>query len=318
MGLYQKICEHFINPQNSSTEKSMGLLAKAQEFLASNPIPHFSVNIDAPFVFFKNFAYEVGLQKVAVLIPVENQYQTIFSYGIESASREENISTLDFWNGTISTEDWYSLSGEDLSSFYQLFSENDIHNLKHIHIKKFLIDENNYAIILILEDTENSLIDLETAEIVLPNLKEYISSFINLVNEKILFPHKFDYVQLEEKVSKGLNEGSGFMYSISLKNIFKELSDSISFEDFYHIFSVVYYAIKISLKEFDVINFTDELEIRYVTFAQTETDLSTLNYNFNSLIKDCFTEIEQPELKITQIGCSTDLDEILDFFFSEN
>ena len=162
MGLYQKICEHFINPQNSSTEKSMGLLAKAQEFLASNPIPHFSVNIDAPFVFFKNFAYEVGLQKVAVLIPVENQYQTIFSYGIESASREENISTLDFWNGTISTEAWYSLSGEDLSSFYQLFSENDIHNLKHIHIKKFLIDENNYAIILILQDTENSLIDVET------------------------------------------------------------------------------------------------------------------------------------------------------------
>lgn len=318
MGLYQKICENFINSQMCSAEKSMGLLAKAQEFLESSPIPHFSVNIDSPFVFFKNFCYEVGLQKVAVLIPVENQYQTIFSYGIETASREENVSTLDFWDGTISTETWYSLSGEDLSSFYQLFSENDIHNLKHIHIKKFLIDENNYAIILILEDTENSLIDLETAEIVLPNLKEYILSFINLVNEKILFPKKSDYIQLEEEVTKGLNEGSGFMYSISLKNIFKELSDTVSFEDFYHIFSVVYYAIMSSLKDFDVINFTEELEIRYVNFAQTETDLSTINYNFNSLIKDCFTEIEQPELLINQMGCSTDLDEILDFFFSEN
>lgn len=317
MGLYQKICERFSSSQNSIHE-SVGLLAKAQKFLDNSPTPPFSVLIDEPFIFFKNFASEVGLQKVAVLIPVKNNYQTIFSYGIEPSSRKENISTIDFWDGTITSEQWYSLSGEDLTSFYQLFSESDVYNLKHLHIKRFNINETYSAIILILEDTENSYIDLETTELVFPDLNKYLESFMDLTEKDVLFPKNKSTKELYDAVESKLSFGSGFMYSISLKEIFKSLDEKISFEDFSHIFSICFSAINSSISNKELVYFTNELEIRYVNFAQTETDLFSLNYRFVSLIKNCFSYVENPSLVISKFGYSTDLDEIIDFIYTEN
>ena len=214
MGLYQKICERLVNSQNTQID-TIGLLAKAENFLQKTSpskvevveesnmndcffdssvtnnyeeskavsIPYFDCKIDEPFVYFKNFATEVGLEKIAILIPVGNYYQTIFSYGVETDTRDESISTVDFWNETLEANQWYSLSGEDLSSFYQLFSENDIQNLKYLHIKKVNVSENESIIVLILEDTENSIIDLESIEIVIPNLVNNFKIFIELANE---------------------------------------------------------------------------------------------------------------------------------------
>lgn len=349
MGLYQKICERLVNSQNTQID-TIGLLAKAENFLQKTSpskvevveesnmndcsfdssvtnnyeeskavsIPYFDCKIDEPFIYFKNFATEVGLEKIAILIPVGNYYQTIFSYGVETDTRDESISTVDFWNGTLEANQWYSLSGEDLSSFYQLFSENDIQNLKYLHIKKINVSENDSIIVLILEDTENSIIDLESIEIVIPNLVNNFKIFIELANSKILFPEQKSKEELYSKIKSGLSLGQGFMYSISIKDILKKLNNLVSFDDFTHIFNLIGYIISKTISENDIVFFTNELEIHYVYFAQTEVDLSTIVSNLNSAIIDYFSVIENPNLDISKYGCSTNGFEILNFLLLEN
>ena len=411
MGLYKKICDNFLYYSNfsSTTDEKRGLLAKAEKFLADNPLDEqkdcdeiqnseeiflenhdiqedfqeisdeniieiqkeivteiiqepqedikqepqqecakyseetetvvsmetdsedskneevenevleeSSAKIDEPFIFFKNFANEVGLQKVVVLIPYENNYQTIFSYGVESYSREKNVSTLDFWNGTLDGVQWQSYSGEKLCPFYQLFSQDDVQQLKHLHIKRFEIDENTCAIILILEDSSNSLIDLETIDMILPNLNEYLKPLIEMSNENILFQKNEDISSIKDKINSEVAKfNMGFLHTISLQSIFRDLKDLVSFDDFYHIFSVIYHKI-ISLKnERDIWYFTNELEIRNVIFAQTELDLVEYTRKINNLIKSSFS-IENPTLEILYKGNALESEEIFDFLFSEN
>ena len=411
MGLYKKICDNFLYYSNfsSTTDEKRGLLAKAEKFLADNPLDEqkdcdeiqkseeiflenqdiqedfqeisdeniieiheevateiipetqveidqesqdeneihsetigtivsmetdsedsktedvenevleeSSAKIDEPFIFFKNFANEVGLQKVVVLIPYENNYQTIFSYGVESYSREKNVSTLDFWNGTLDGVQWQSYSGEKLCPFYQLFSQDDVQQLKHLHIKRFEIDEDTCAIILILEDSSNSLIDLETIDMILPNINEYLKPLIEMSNENILFQKNEDISSIKDKINSEVAKfNMGFLHTISLQSIFRDLKDLVSFDDFYHIFSVIYHKI-ISLKnERDIWYFTNELEIRNVIFAQTELDLVEYTRKINNLIKSSFS-IENPTLEILYKGNALESEEIFDFLFSEN
>ena len=411
MGLYKKICDNFLYYSNfsSTTDEKRGLLAKAEKFLADNPLDEqkdcdeiqkseeiflenqdiqesfqeisdeniieiqeeivteiiqetqedikqepqqecakyseetetvvsmetdsedsknedvenevleeSSAKIDEPFIFFKNFANEVGLQKVVVLIPYENNYQTIFSYGVESYSREKNVSTLDFWNGTLDGVQWQSYSGEKLCPFYQLFSQDDVQQLKHLHIKRFEIDEDTCAIILILEDSSNSLIDLETIDMILPNINEYLKPLIEMSNENVLFQKNEDISLIKDKINSEVAKfNMGFLHTISLQSIFRDLKDLVSFDDFYHIFSVIYHKI-ISLKnERDIWYFTNELEIRNVIFAQTELDLVEYTRKINNLIKSSFS-IENPTLEILYKGNALESEEIFDFLFSEN
>lgn len=411
MGLYKKICDNFLYYSNfsSTTDEKRGLLAKAEKFLADNPLDEqkdcdeiqkseeiflenqdiqenfqeisdeniieiqeeivteiiqetqddikqepqqecakyseetetvvsmetdsedskneevenevleeSSAKIDEPFIFFKNFANEVGLQKVVVLIPYENNYQTIFSYGVESYSREKNVSTLDFWNGTLDGVQWQSYSGEKLCPFYQLFSQDDVQQLKHLHIKRFEIDEDTCAIILILEDSSNSLIDLETIDMILPNINEYLKPLIEMSNENVLFQKNEDISFIKDKINSEVAKfNMGFLHTISLQSIFRDLKDLVSFDDFYHIFSVIYHKI-ISLKnERDIWYFTNELEIRNVIFAQTELDLVEYTRKINNLIKSSFS-IENPTLEILYKGNALESEEIFDFLFSEN
>ncbi len=411
MGLYKKICDNFLYYSNfsSTTDEKRGLLAKAEKFLADNPLDEqkdcdeiqkseeiflenqdiqesfqeisdeniieiqeeivteiiqetqedikqepqqecakyseetetvvsmetdfedsknedvenevleeSSAKIDEPFIFFKNFANEVGLQKVVVLIPYENNYQTIFSYGVESYSREKNVSTLDFWNGTLDGVQWQSYSGEKLCPFYQLFSQDDVQQLKHLHIKRFEIDEDTCAIILILEDSSNSLIDLETIDMILPNINEYLKPLIEMSNENVLFQKNEDISSIKDKINSEVAKfNMGFLHTISLQSIFRDLKDLVSFDDFYHIFSVIYHKI-ISLKnERDIWYFTNELEIRNVIFAQTELDLVEYTRKINNLIKSSFS-IENPTLEILYKGNALESEEIFDFLFSEN
>jgi len=320
MGLYQKICDKFLNQDNIDSfndQNCVGLLAKAEQFL-SNMENIDCLKFDKPFVFFKNFASEVGLNKVAVLVPYENVYHTIFSYGIEPASREETISTCDFWDGTLTSNQWYSLADEDLSSFYQLFSYDDAQVLKHLHIKKFQIDENTYAIILILEDTLTSLIDLETIEIILPNLKEQLLPIITLINDGALFPKNEDLSEIKERINSEVAKfNTGFMHSISLKSIFRALGDYVSFEDYYHIFSMVYHVILSLKNETDILYFSEELEIKNISFSQTSMDLVEYSNNLHNLLKNSFELIENPQLEIKYHGNSFEKSEILDFLFSE-
>lgn len=337
MGLYQIICDNYLD-SSKKVEQPMGLLAKAKMYLAneskveesttqneivngnteeesSNP---YSKKIDDPFVFFKNFCEEIGLQKTVLLIPHENQYKAIFSYGVESASRDESVSTFDFWDGTISENKWYSFFGEDLCPFYQLFSSDDAQLLKHLHIKKIEITENTFAILLILEDYANSLIDLETIEIILPNLKSYLAYMIDLSNENVFFKENQEISCIKDKIYSEIAKfNTGFLYTISLQSIFRQLQDSVSFDDFFHIFSFIFHLVSSNQDENEIWYFTEELEIRNVIFAQTEMDLSKYIDNLNNIIKDSFS-IENPELEIMYKGNSIDEQEILDFLFSEN
>ena len=351
MGLYKKICDNFLNfsTETVSTvtevessvnenENTIGLLGKAEEFLESErklyeqimglnqeetveeelPTNQVPFKIDEPFIFFRNFASEVGLQKILVLLPHENIYKTIFSYGVETASRNETVSTFDFWDGTLEGNEWLSYSGEDLCPFYQLLSEDDAQLLKHIHIKRFEITEDVSAIILILEDTPNSYMDLETIEMVLPNLKEYLVTLADLTEQNILFQENEDLDTIKDKVySEIMKFNTGFLHTISLKSIFRDLQDSVSFDDFYHIFSVVYHFITSEKNDCDIWYVTEELEIRNVIFAQTQLNLTDYTDKLNKLIKECFS-IENPVLEISYEGNSLEEDEIYRFLFSES
>ena len=269
MGLFQKICtEYSTKKEPKDLVIKQGLLAVAQKYNLGPKLP-FSIKIDSIFKFFRNLVEEIGLKKISILVPYENFYKPVFSYGLENTSIEKLDSSKDFWEGTITDSEWYSLEGEDLASFYQLFSEIDNQSLAHLHIKKLPIKDSN-VIILLLEDCVDSFIDLETVEMIFPELESILENILLLSEKNVLFSENQSTEVLEDRINDYLdNNFQGFCYKISLRKLFFELASFISFEDYYHIFSVIFYITKYLSKEDSLLYFKEDLYILFVSFAQT-------------------------------------------------
>ena len=189
MGLYKLITEHYLQFREDNASFH-GLLSHAEHILRSS---RFSTHTDEPFVFFSSFVEELGFSKVCILLLDENQFKVFFTYGFDSISSQKSVSTKDFWDGTISSDEWVSVDGEDTVSFRQLFSDDDNAEISMIHIKKIEVDDEP-CILIITENTKQSLVDTDMVDLVLPSLIPHIHNCLETkrITSGTAFATKFE------------------------------------------------------------------------------------------------------------------------------
>lgn len=148
MGLFRKITDNFYLP----TEEHKGLLGLAKRVLDSD-----SSNLPPAEKLLKNN----DLYALSTLVLEDNVFQTLFSCGLKSSSFDAALSTADFWNGTFAADNqvWYRFSGDELSPYYQLFSESDKHYINTLFICRFLHNDKACIALVASEKEKTSLPD---------------------------------------------------------------------------------------------------------------------------------------------------------------
>lgn len=103
---------------------------------------------------FEDFFQKYDLCCCAIFSPFENNYVITHSVGFDAVSLISSISTKDFWNGTVKSNNWETFSSnEELLPFFQLFSFNQKDKINKIFIKRF-----NDKIFMICSTNESKFI----------------------------------------------------------------------------------------------------------------------------------------------------------------
>lgn len=91
---------------------------------------------------FVSFAQKNFFNVCGILSSKNDFYYLKKSFGLDLKSIENSVSTKDFWNGIINdNNNWSIFEGENLTPFFQLFSDKIKENLKKIAILPF-VNEN--------------------------------------------------------------------------------------------------------------------------------------------------------------------------------
>ena len=305
MGLYKLITENYLNFRKDASLK--GLLAHAEHILRS---AQFSSHTDEPFIFFNSFVEDLGFSKMCVLLTDENLFKMYFSYGFDSSTFQKSISTIDFWDGTVPSDEWFSVSGEDAVPFRQLFSDDDNAEISILHIKRIFVN-NEPCIIIIAENTKQSLVDTDMVDVVLPSLTPHIQNCIETkrVTSGTYFATKFETaVNTENSLIENAN---GFMFSVSLNEYFKSF-ENLSTEAQSLLFKSLHYAISILTKLPDII-YADNNTIKIIRFSNTDLDHELYAYQLKKTISPVFSPDKTDLIDIQFIGSSSDINELADF-----
>ena len=306
MGLYKLITEYYL-PIRKETGSVHGLLSRAEHILHS---ARFSCKTDEPFVFFSSFVEELGFSKVCILLSDENLFKMYFSYGFDSSSFQKSVSTKDFWDGTIPSEDWFQASDEDIVPFRQLFSEDDNAEISLLHIKRFELKETS-CIIIIAEYTKQTLVDTDMVDVVLPSLYPHIEHCIETkrIISGALFATKFETaVNTENSL---IENAKGYMFTVSLDNFFNSF-DYLSAEASLLLFKSLHYAINILTKLPDIL-YADDHAIKLIRFCNGELDDELYAYQLKKTISPIFTPEKSDLIEIKCEGSSSDINVLIDF-----
>ncbi len=306
MGLYKLITEKYMNFRKDEA-LFHGLLEHAEHILRST---QFSRHTDEPFIFFSSFVEELGFSKMCVLLSDENLFKIYFSYGFDSATFQESVSTRDFWEGTVEKDEWLSISNEQIVPFRQLFSEDDNAEISILHIK--MTDVNSEpCIILIAENTKRSLVDTEMVDVVLPSLIPHIQNCLETkrITSGTSFATKFETaVNAENSL---IENAKGFMFSVSLNEYFKSF-DNLSTEASALLFKSLHYAISILTKLPDII-YADNSTIKIIRFSNNELDEELYAYQLKKTISPVFSAEKADLIDIQFAGSSSNINELADF-----
>ena len=306
MGLYKLITEHYLKFREDNASFH-GLLKHAEHILSSS---QFSSHTDEPFVFFSSFVEELGFSKACILLTDDNQFKVFFTYGFDKISSQKSVSSKDFWDGTIPSEEWISVYGEDTVSFRQLFSDDDNAEISMLHIKKINIDSEQ-CIIIITENTKQSLVDTDLVDIVLPSLIPQINNCMETrrITSGTSFATKFETaVNTENSL---IENAKGFMFTVSLDNYFKSF-DYLSPEAEMLLFKSLHYAISILTKLPDII-YADNNTIKIIRFSNNELDEELYAYQLKKTISPVFSADKADFIEIQCTGSSSDINDLVDF-----
>ena len=306
MGLYKLITENFLKFQQNDASFH-GLLNHAEHILRS---ARFSSKTDEPFTFFSSFVEELGFSKVCILLSDENLFKMYFSYGFDSSSFQKSISTKDFWDGTVTTEEWIQASDEDIVPFRQLFSEDDNAEISLLHIKRFELNETS-CIMIIAEHTKQTLVDTDMVDVVLPSLFPHINHCIETkrIISGALFATKFETaVNTENSLIENAN---GYMFTVSLDNFFNSF-DYLSTEAALLLFKSLHYSINILTKLPDII-YADDHTIKIIRFCNGELDQELYAYQLKKTISPIFSPEKADLIEIKCEGSSSDINDLIDF-----
>ena len=306
MGLYKLITENYLKFQQNNSSFH-GLLNHAEHILRSSK---FSSPTDEPFIFFSSFVEELGFSKVCILLPDENQLKIFFSSGFDSATFQKSESTKDFWDGTLPSEDWFLATGEDLVSFRQLFSDSDNAEISMLHLKKIVISEEP-CILIIAENTKQSLVDTDMVDLVLPSLIPHIQSCLDTkrITSGTTFATRFETaVNAENSL---IENAKGFMFSVSLDKYFESF-DNLTPEAEHLLFKSLHYTIGILTKLPDII-YADYKTIKIIRFSNNDLDEELYAYQLKKTVSPIFSADKADLIDIQYLGSATDINELADF-----
>ena len=348
MGLYKIITDRYQQNASSAEEtKSKGLLKYAEELLSSES-PVSSENIsaepaepavseeetpeaavqdeavsedkvvfaDEPLMFFHNFAEEVGLSKACVLMPYKNGYKMFFSVGFDTNSLNKSFSTADFWDGALKTDDWFCYSNEKLTPFFQLFSSNDIEDIKHLHIRRLIYADNKTCIFIVAEESTTPILDSETLDMVLPSITECLEKADSVIKSYNIEIKKPVETELNKTIASATDEGfTGNKLVISPCPIYRQIFELASENDLYVLFSCMISKLNEMIKAPDVFYFTPEHEIRLIIFSKNEFDSDIYAAQLKNAFSNIFSENKADLLSVTSEGKSSSKFELSDFIF---
>lgn len=165
---------------------------------------------------YHSFSQRVSLARSAVLVPFGKRFFMRYEHGFDAASIFKSVSSIDFWNGTIPQhQEWYTFSDESLEPFYQLFSDDIVHNLTHVHIKSFVIlADVPIKAIMIVTDKE---INQDLISEYLSDLADFIAADISNSATNFSAPIFSTSNLLEESVGK--------IFTLSVKEAIAEVAD---------------------------------------------------------------------------------------------
>lgn len=233
MGLYKKITDNYIKLVRPQTT---GLYNKALlYYVPFQELEENSFFFDYPFLKFSEIC-ENKLSSLAVLIQDNLVYKSCFLKGFSSETSNTLTSSKDFWDGTISDYNWHTFSKEDLSPFYQLFSNKDKNDLNRLYIKKSIFNnEISYIYILNRSTSFNPL----SYELLFSNILSLIIYFFRLKNNYILV----------EDLSSFNVYGMNVEYTIHYENLENEMKSFLHLQDFQKIIQFLTILVKNFLQE---------------------------------------------------------------------
>ena len=306
MGLYKLITEKYMTFRKDAA-LFHGLLDHAENILNS---ARFNNNTDEPLIFFRTFVEELGFSKMCVLLPDENQFKMYLSYGFRLDSFQKAISTKDFWEGTLTTEDWIEATDEKLVPFRQLFSSDDNNEITILHLKKSLIKDTP-VIIIIAENTKQTLVDTEMVDIVLPSLFPNIEKFLETkrISNQVVFDTEFDTaVNIENSL---IENSKGYLFELSL-DVFLDSFDELFQETKDILFNNMFYAVQILTKLPDVV-FAHGHTIKIIRFSNNDLDVELYAYQLKKTISPVFSEKKSDLFEIEYVGSSSEESELTSF-----
>lgn len=172
---------------------------------------------------YHSFSKKVSLRQSAVLVPFGKRFFMRYEHGFDADSIFKSVSSVDFWNGTIpQRQQWYTVTKENLEPFYQLFSDDIVGKLTHLHIKSFtILADVPIKAIIIATDEE---IDQELISNYIPDLADFIAADISNSITNFSAPIFSSSKLLEEKLSSSL-PNKGKLFTLSIKEAVAEIAD---------------------------------------------------------------------------------------------
>lgn len=259
MGLLQYVLQNFSRLQQSNN----GLLKKAEYFLQSD------------ICNFEKIARKYTLDKLALFVKDGNNFFMSYSYGFDKESIAKSLSTYDFWNGTITIEEWKVYEKEDTIPFLQLLSNNDKFDIEKIYIKKL----SNESIIFIPEYTYRHFVQL--------NLE-------SIEQDILLFLDK-DFI--DDNIRKGLN--------VSAKASLFTVTSNFDL-------NLLYKFINQTIYDYDLCIYSKDI-IRIVLFSEEEIDVDLYKFQLLKTLKEMNTDFRNLDLQLEYAGCCTSIQGIKTF-----
>lgn len=261
------LLSHIINANKQSTQKSEGLLVKANAL----------TSIQARNVSLYDFAKKHNMRHCALYsrIDDDDSDEIIITdcLGLDAGTVIKSVSSVDFWRGTL--EEPFQLitySGSGCNQFFQFFSEDIAHKIS----KLFFIRSTDDTVFMACE-FDGEQIDLPSA---------------NDVN-KIMLTRQADFIVAED-FSSGFKKGNyANLLLISVKfatdNVISNIGISLSDNErniiSRAIYSMIVSEISHSLSSTDKICYDGNGEIKVVMFARDKIDDYLLQFHLSSSLE---------------------------------
>lgn len=223
---------------------------------------------------FHSFAKKNDLPLCALMVPFKNRFYMRYSHGFDVETILKSVSSIDFWNGTIQSNEWISYENSALEPFYQFFSQQYLSVLNKIQIKMFEVSDTKAILIIVNNDILQENIDIQLNE-----LKEYITSDLN----------NFPEYYIHQKHKKNEDNQNSKSFTVDFSDILNGLKNTVDSETQEILLPVIKSQIYNKISQ--IIDLTDycfmeddKIYIEFYSAQSLESDL--LQFQINKILED--------------------------------